>query len=103
MPTALYHSAQGWARQRPTWVKGPRIRPTLKEFPKILRALNPGTDYHTERGCVRGEGAPAAAFPKFATRCGWSSTQPRSGGDSRGGLYQFRQTAGKNDLAGEPI
>ena len=27
-------------------------------------------------GCVRGKGAPAAAAPSVATRCGWSSTQP---------------------------
>ena len=43
---------------------------------------------NTERGCVRGKGAPAAAAPNVATCCGWSSTHRISEGGSWGGLYQ---------------
>ena len=34
---------------------------------------------------MRGKGAPAAAATNVATRCGWSSTQPRSEAGSWGG------------------
>ena len=43
--------------------------------PEVFRAGTP----EPERGCVQGDRAPAAAFSKVPSHCGWSSTQPRSG------------------------